>query len=352
MKRIFALLLLLSLLLSGCTLQAPTITTAPPASTEATAPAQPEGTLEVHFINVGQADCALLECGGEFMIIDGGNAADSSLVVSYLLSEGVEELKAVVATHPHEDHVGGLPAVLAVFPTKAAYGSTKSYYSGRYDDYMRYVDQQGLELIIPEPGDSWTLGGATVTVLGPLKSYTDFNDTSIVLMVEFGRNRFLFTGDMEAIAEKDLIESGADLKADVLKVGHHGSHSSTTYRFLYEVSPTYAVIPVGKDNEYGHPHEEPISRLDQAGVVIYRTDRMGSIVATSDGKKIDFSWEVSSAGPQMPSPGELYYIGNSKSKVLHLPNCGNQPAEHNQVIFTNYEDALSEGYKHCSQCME
>ena len=246
------------------------------------------GDLTVHFIDVGQADCALLECNGKFILIDGGNVADSSLVVSYLQRNGVEQLEAVICSHAHEDHVGGLPGVLAVYPTAAVYAPTKTYSSKCFDDFLYYADQQRLSVTIPKPGDTISFGSATVTVLGPTKSYPDPNNTSLVLRVDFGDTRFLFTGDMEIDAENDLLDSGADVKADVLKVGHHGSNTSTGYRFLREVNPTWAIISVGKNNAYGHPHEEPMSRLHDAEVTVYRTDKIGTILAVSDGNSITF----------------------------------------------------------------
>ena len=179
------------------------------------------------------------------MLIDGGNVDDGQLVVSYLEQQGVEELKAVICTHAHEDHVGGLPAVLAVYPTRAVYSPTTTYASKCFDDFMRYVDQQRLTVTLPVPGDGFDLGDARVTILGPVKDYPDTNNTSIVTRVDYGETSFLFTGDMEQEAENDLIDAGANLRCDVLKVGHHGSNTSSGYRFLYEVEPTYGVISVG-----------------------------------------------------------------------------------------------------------
>lgn len=346
MRRLLALLALL-LFLAGCTLADPVVTIPNTGS-----PTVSDAALTVHYIDVGQADCALLEYGGEFMLIDGGNVEDSSLVVSYLQKAGVEELAAVVCSHAHEDHVGGLPGVLAVFPTKAVYAPTRTYSSKCFDDFVYYADQQRLTIQIPTPGDRFTLGEVSITVLGPVKSYAETNDTSIVLMVQFGKNRFLFTGDMETAAENDMLDAGADVKADVLKVGHHGSNTSTGYRFLYEVDPDYAVISVGKGNTYGHPHEEPMSRLHDADVAVYRTDEMGTVIAVSDGESITFSWETGSAQPVDPTVGVQSYIGNINSKVLHLPSCSSLPAEKNQILFDSYEDAVAAGYKPCSRCMK
>ena len=342
MKRLIALFLLL-LNLTGCAFHP----TAP--GTETTG----GDTLAVHYIDVGQADCALLECGGQFMLIDGGNVDDSSLVVSYLEQQGVEELALVVCSHAHEDHVGGLPGVLAVYPTKAVWAPTRTYSSGCFDDFVYYTDQQGLQITIPTAGDRFSLGGAQITVLGPVEKYAETNNTSLILMVQFGDNRFLFTGDMETEAENDMLDAGANVKADVLKVGHHGSNTSTGYRFLYEVDPEYAVISVGEDNSYGHPHEEPMSRLRDADVTIYRTDEMGTVIALSDGKNIRFSWQMGSAKPEDPTlSAPEYYIGNVNSHALHLPSCSSLPSEKNQIRFDDLEQALAAGYTPCSRCMK
>ena len=344
MKKCLSILLLLALVLCGC------------AQSQQDAPTTPEDTLTVHSIDVGQADCALMECGGKYMLIDGGNVGDSSLVVSYLEKQGVEALELVVCTHAHEDHVGGLPGVLAVYPTAAVWSPTKTYSSKCFDDFVYYAGQQDLAITIPTPGQTFSLSSAKVTVLGPTQSYADPNNTSIVLMVEFGENRFLFTGDMETEAENDMLDywgESYNWKTDVLKVGHHGSNTSTGYRFLYAVMPAHGVISVGEDNSYGHPHEEPMSRLHDADVTTYRTDKMGTILAVSDGKTISFSWKNATAQPDDPTGSAAeYYIGNKNSLVLHLPSCSGLPAEKNQVRFNDYQAAINAGYTPCSGCMK
>ena len=351
MKKITALFLLLAMML--------TLTGCPPQ--DYTSP-QVTGYLEVHYIDVGQADCALIECNGEFILIDGGNVADSQLVVSYLQQHGVEELLAVVCTHPHEDHVGGLAGVLAVFRTYHVYAPTRTYSSKCFDDFAHYTDQQDLEITIPQPGDYLLFGGATMTILGPVESYADPNNTSIVVRIDYGTTSFLFTGDMETQAENDMLEhwgEAYDWHADVLKVGHHGSETSTGYRFLREVMPTYGIISVGKGNSYGHPDEAPLSRLEQAGVALYRTDQLGTIIATSNGTDISITWASGNAGPVVPPSGTLpapsvpavTYIGNKNSKKLHLSTCSSLPAEENRVEFADYDEAIAEGYTPCSKCL-
>ena len=192
-KKFLALLLTLSIFLCGCE-----IAFVPVDQPTTNVPQFTDGeTLTVHYIDVGQADAILLETEGKFMLIDGGNKDDSQLVVSYLEQQGVSELEAVVCTHAHEDHVGGLPAVLAVYPTKAVYAPTKTYSSKIFDSFLYYVDQQGLEVTIPAPGQLLTIGNMIITFMGPVQSYAETNDTSIVLSAFFDEVRFIFTGDME-----------------------------------------------------------------------------------------------------------------------------------------------------------
>jgi len=346
--KLISLFLLLSLLLCGCS-------EAPQPTTAATVPPSGDGLL-VHFVDVGQADCILIECSGEFAIIDGGNKDDGQLVVSYLEQQGVEELTAVICTHAHEDHVGGLPSVLSVYPTAEVYAPTRTYSSNIFDDFLYYTDQQRLEVTIPAPGDTLTVGGAMLTILGPVQSYAETNDTSIVVRLDYGDTSFLFTGDMEVAAENDMLDywSGNEdiFHVDVLKVGHHGSNTSTGYRFLYAVDPTYGVIPVGKDNSYGHPHEEPLSRLKDAGVTLLRTDELGHILAASDGTDITFTWTDQSAQPEDAEPAEpQVFIGNKNSKKLHSEDCGSLPGENNRVYFDSYQQAIAEGYEPHGTCL-
>lgn len=293
MRRLTALFLSL-LLLCGCSF---VYVTAPPSL-------DPDSTgdniLRVHFLDVGQADCILLEENGQYLLIDGGNKEDGQFVVSYLERQGVEALEAVICTHPHEDHVGGLAAVLAVYPAASVYAPTKTYGSDAFDDFLKYTDQQGLEITIPAPGDELILGQAKLSFLGPTKSYAGINDTSIVLMAQFLETRFLFTGDMEEAAEADLLDYWDEtmaLDVDVLKVGHHGSDTSSSYRFLRETAPEYAVISVGADNSYGHPSEAVTSRLSDAGIPMLRTDELGTILAVTDGYEIAFTWEHTGRSP-------------------------------------------------------
>ena len=352
MKKLIALLLALSLLLCGCAMELPTPQV--PTATDAPLASDAPETLMVHYIDVGQADCILLEYDGKFMLIDGGNREDSQLVVSYLEQQGVEELEAVVCTHAHEDHVGGLPSVLAVYPTKAVYAPTNTYSSNIFDKFVYYTDQQGLEITIPQPGNVLMLGDVSLTVTGPVKSYPDPNNTSIVLLAEYGGIRLLFTGDMEKEAENDMMDywgESFNWNCDVLKSGHHGSSTSSGYRFLYQTDPEYIVISVGKDNSYGHPHKETVALYQDAGIPYFRTDELGHVILTTDGSTLEVTWENQNAQPEDVEEADMTYIGNKNSKKLHLSTCENLPKAENQVIFEDYDEAISTGFTPCGSCM-
>ena len=314
--------------------------------------------LQVHFIDVGQALSVLVECDGQFMLYDGGNVDDGSLVVSYLQQQGVEELQYVFCSHAHEDHVGGLAAALAYFPAHHVYAPVTEADTKCFRDFVKYTQQQGLSVEVPAVGTVWQLGSATVTQLGPVAQYSDTNDTSLVLRLDYGSTSFLLTGDMEADAERDLVNTGANLKADVLQVGHHGSSTSTSYIFLNSVLPEMGVISCGANNKYGHPHEETLSILRDAGVDVYRTDLLGTITIGSDGQNYTVGTEhtatdaqLNPTDPAASGTAQQGYIGNVNSKKFHLPSCPNLPAEKNQILFSSYDEAVAAGYTPCGTCI-
>lgn len=254
-------------------------------------PSVVDGDFTAHFIDVGQADAAIITCGGEAMMIDGGNVDDSRKIVSYLKSQNIDHLKYIFCTHPHEDHVGGLSGALNQCSVDEVLCSEQAYNSKAFEDFKKYTKKQEKEIEIPKVNDEYYLGGSVIDVIGPIDKSEDTNNNSIVLKIIYGENTFLFSADAERDEENDILDTGADLKADVLKVGHHGSSTSTTYRYLREVMPEYAIISVGKDNSYGHPHEETLSRLSDAGAKVFRTDESGNIIVVSDGKNITVTTE-------------------------------------------------------------
>ena len=290
-------------------------------------PSQPEATtppaipnssgFKVYFIDVGQADAALVICDGKAMLIDGGNAADSNLIYSFLQKKGVSHLDYIIATHGHEDHVGGLSGALNYATVDTVYCPTKSYNSNAFRNFANNVAKQGKSITVPSRGAQFSLGSASCTVLA-VNTESDANNTSIVLRIVYGSTSFLFTGDAEREVEQAMINRGVPLKSTVLKVGHHGSNTSSSYQFIWNVMPSYAVISCGKGNSYGHPHDEVLSRLRDADVYLFRTDLQGDITCTSNGSSVSFSvsrnWNANVFGdvgnnstqpPQIPTEPEV-----------------------------------------------
>jgi competence protein ComEC len=248
--------------------------------------------LSVHFLDVGQGDSTLIVSGEHAMLVDTADDSMGTRIQYDLQKRGITKLDYLVLTHPDSDHIGGAPVIITKFDIQnilvSPYIKDNRYYEKVTDalSYRAYLTQT------PELGDTYWLGDASFTFIAPIQQYDDPNNSSLCLILTHGQNRFLFTGDAEREAERDILESGTDLQVDVYQVGHHGSDTSTTQDFLDAVAPTYAVISCEKDNPYGHPHEEILERLQNQQVEIYRTDLQGTITAHSNGEAITWTTEI------------------------------------------------------------
>ena len=241
-------------------------------------------TLVVHFLDIGQGDAAILQCGNQTLMIDGGDKDGNQFVYTYMKATlNIEYLDYIIATHPHDDHVKGLATALVVCDVGTVFSPVTEYDGEGFLDFQKKLEERDAVITIPHRGDSFSLGSATVTFLTEPQPEWDMNDQSLVVQVVFGSTSFLFTGDASWDAEQDILSSGIDIHSSVLKVGHHGSSTSSSQAFLDAVRPQYAVISVGQDNKYGHPAEETIMKLQRMHTSVFRTDIHGTIVFSSDG---------------------------------------------------------------------
>ena len=237
--------------------------------------------LTAHFTDVGQGDCTLFISGDETMLIDCGEQEYSDTVIRELQSYGVTELNYVVVTHAHSDHMGGMADILNTFPTKNiifSEPSEKSSGSKTYGDFLDAADRSGADIILAEPDYTFSLGNAECRILAPFSvSEDEENDNSVVMHITAGTTSFLMTGDAEKSVEKEIMKSYPNLRATILKVGHHGSKTSSSDKFISMLGSEIAVIPVGVDNSYNHPTDTVLNTLEKYDTSIYRTDIVGSV---------------------------------------------------------------------------
>lgn len=244
--------------------------------------------LIISYLDVGQADSILIENNNEYMLIDAGNNNDGELLVKYFKNKKITEFKYLIGTHPHEDHIGGLDDIIYNFDINTIYIPDAITTTKTFMDVLDAIEEKNMTYSVPKINETFTLGEALITVLYTGTDTKDLNNTSIVLRLDFGNTSYLFTGDATEKTENILLKDNSNLKADVLKIGHHGSKYSTTDDFLRRVNPKYAVISVGKNNTYKHPEDIILKKLKTNNIEIHRTDLEGTIIVTSDGKNINF----------------------------------------------------------------
>jgi competence protein ComEC len=251
-------------------------------------PIYSEKDLLIHFIDVGQGDAILVQINNKNLLIDSGPTSSSNELIEYLKNQRVSVLDAVLATHPHEDHIGNMDNIIKHFKVLNFYAPKKSYSSDSFKAMLQQLKKQALKINIAKAGVALDLGeGITSNIIAPIKSdYDELNNYSAVLKITYGSKKFLFMGDAEKESEMELLASKQDLAADVIKLGHHGSNSSSTREFLNKVSPSYAIISCGKFNDYGHPHKDTLNNLKDKNITTYRTDIDKTILLKSDGSNI------------------------------------------------------------------
>ena len=330
-------------------------------------------TLYVSYINVGQGDSILIQVGDCDILIDAGTSSYGTTVSNYLKSQGVDDIELMINTHPDADHCGGLTTVLNNYVVEEVWMSKNTNKTtAAYKNFTAAVKSEGLTAKQPSKGAVYTYEYLTLTVLYSAIG-SDTNNSSIVVMLEYGSFRFLFMGDAGTEVENQLVSSGADLECDVLKVGHHGSNGSSSASFLSAASAEYGVICVGS-NSYGHPTSEALSRLSSAGVSVYRTDLNGNVVFSTNGATLTLpngSTDNTGSGSGVVSGGSFgggsssggssggttstsdIFIGNTETKVFHLPTCSNLPAASKQNVMYNYWWIVNiAGYTPCGRCLK
>lgn len=311
---------------------------------------QSDKIAKFHFIDVGQGDCILIQGKDTNILIDAGTTQSGNIIYKYLKNLEISYLDYFIGTHPHEDHLGGAASVLSSIDVGKVFLNPDTSTSYFYEKFLNTLIDKNITPVLPDMDCVYEIGPFGVKFLSPLKDFGNANDNSLVLTVQFGKIKALFTGDAERAVEAELIQTNSNISADILKIGHHGSRYASSAEFLNAVFPDVSVIQCGVGNSYGHPHKEALERLKNIGSTVLRTDSEGTIVLITDGetiwKETGEIYEKNEETPLLP----LTYIGNVKTKIFHTEECPNLPTEKNSTEFASRDDAISLGYKECKNC--
>lgn len=329
--------------------------------------------LSVTYLDVGQGNAVLVRQGDQAMLIDGGPRESSSFVVSYLEQQGIQKLDYVLISHFDEDHLAGAIGALYKFPVETLITADYETDSSIYDSYKEAVEEKGYVPVHPSLGDTFSLGSGSFRIISPVSyGHEDENQDSVGIILENGSDRFFIGGDIGLEGEKEILEAGVDIQADVMLMNHHGSHVSR--EFFQAVNPSWAVISCEAGNSYGHPRQDTVELIQEFQVPLFRTDKQGTITAVSHGQGITFDQEP--CNDYTPGDGsqeeedtledtrtalsnstreDCDYILNIHTKKIHLPDCSSVKTmdEDNMAFYKGDEDALlSQGYTPCGNCMK
>lgn len=246
--------------------------------------------VKIHYIDVGQGDSTLIQVRDKNILIDAGPRSSAEDLVKYLKDINIQKLDYVIATHPHEDHIGGMVSIIKTFKIGEFYAPKKTATTKTFENMIKELQNKKLKIQVAKAGNEISLNSnSKLEFLAPNNSdYEEINDYSAVTKLTYENNSFIFMGDAERLSEKEILQKGSNVKAQVIKLGHHGSSTSSSKEFLDKVDPKYAIISCGKNNDYGHPHKETINELKNRNIKYFRTDTNGTIVLYSDGKNIEF----------------------------------------------------------------
>jgi Predicted hydrolase (metallo-beta-lactamase superfamily) len=276
---LFATLLIIVFSFIGCTSS---------NTTDSSKYTSTENTMKVSYIDVGQGDSILVQVNGKTLLIDAGPNDSTDKLMSYLNKQNIKKLDFIVATHPHEDHIGAMDTVIKKYNIGEFYAPKKMTTTKTFENMITALKSKNIKINTAAAGVSLDLGkNVKCEMIAPNgKDYENLNNYSAVIKITYGNSKFLFMGDTEKLSEKEILNKNYDISCDVLKLGHHGSSSSSSKAFLDKTAPKIAIVSCGKNNDYGHPHKETLEEMKKRNVQVYRTDIDGSIVLISDGKKI------------------------------------------------------------------